>query len=434
MPYPDSTRTVYIGIENVPNTAATSFHFMHTMNEVAQTLNTGLVPVNENTGTRVQRSGQARGRRSSTLRLQAYIRLQETGVFLESALSEGVSTVYPDRRVQTVTLSGSPTGGTFTIKIDGAETTPLAYNAAASAIQTAVEALPNVDPGDITVSGSGPWTFTFVGTLPGGTGPHWVTGDTGGLTGGTNPTITASTATNIAGAYLRTYKGGVGRGRSLTVRFYNGLYWREMKQCYVNTMNIQGFGDQLAMVDMELLSKASLSVVAPTPIPEDDSYVPVDMPMQWVRFGGMTNADALRMAVNINNNMTFRTPMDGSTSIGRTRWGFFDVALDGMADYPAYTGSLYEAFETGTRVAAMDLLFMDDLHTIGAGTIVGGTAINPYLKVRVPEPALEDMTEGDDGGELVQMIRGAAEYDQAEACSLIIELANDKDATYYAPS
>ena len=90
---------------------------------------------------------------------------------------------------QTVLIEGTPTGGTFTLTYtsqDGrTETTyGIAYNANAAAVQTALETLPNVASGDVTVSGGpGPgtaWTVTIntpgayvisaVGTFTGGTG------------------------------------------------------------------------------------------------------------------------------------------------------------------------------------------------------------------------------------------------------------------------
>ncbi|HEY6888856.1 MAG TPA: ThuA domain-containing protein [Solirubrobacter sp.] len=59
---------------------------------------------------------------------------------------------------QTVRLNGA-TGGTFTLTLSqgsGPQTTaPLAYNASAAAIQTALEALPNVGAGNVQVTGTG---------------------------------------------------------------------------------------------------------------------------------------------------------------------------------------------------------------------------------------------------------------------------------------
>ena len=47
------------------------------------------------------------------------------------------------------------TGGTFTLTLSGQTTAPIAYNATAAAIQTALEALSNVGAGNVQVTGTG---------------------------------------------------------------------------------------------------------------------------------------------------------------------------------------------------------------------------------------------------------------------------------------
>ena len=68
--------------------------------------------------------------------------------------------------VQTLTATTLPTGGTFTLTYDGQTTAPINYNATTVDIRNALEALSNVNPGDIDVSGmrlsqSGATIFTF---------------------------------------------------------------------------------------------------------------------------------------------------------------------------------------------------------------------------------------------------------------------------------
>lgn len=65
---------------------------------------------------------------------------------------------------QLVTLTGA-TGGTFTLTFSGQTTAGIAYDAAASALQSALEALSNIEVGDVVVTGSagGPWTVEFRG-------------------------------------------------------------------------------------------------------------------------------------------------------------------------------------------------------------------------------------------------------------------------------
>lgn len=67
--------------------------------------------------------------------------------------------------VKTVTITGTPTGGTFTLSFGGQTTSGIAYNATAAAVQSALVALSSVGAGNATVSGSagGPYTVTFNG-------------------------------------------------------------------------------------------------------------------------------------------------------------------------------------------------------------------------------------------------------------------------------
>lgn len=100
--------------------------------------------------------------------------------------------------VQTVTITGGPTGGTYTLTFDGATTAAIAYNATAAAVQTALEALSNINPGDVVCAG-GPHpgtavTVTFGGQYAGENVPQ-MTAASGSLTGGTTPTVTVTTTT-----------------------------------------------------------------------------------------------------------------------------------------------------------------------------------------------------------------------------------------------
>ncbi|TXS42932.1 hypothetical protein [Streptomyces sp. t39] len=97
--------------------------------------------------------------------------------------------------VQTLTVTGGPTGGTFTITWSGQTTGAIAYNATAAQVQTALEALSNIAPGDVAVTGAagGPWTLTWGGTQLGENVAAPTT--TEAFTGGTSPDITIATTT-----------------------------------------------------------------------------------------------------------------------------------------------------------------------------------------------------------------------------------------------
>lgn len=108
---------------------------------------------------------------------------------------ETITCTASTNEVQALTITGSPTGGTWTATFKGATTAPIAYNATAAHVQAALAALPTIGAGNVAVSGSagGPWSVTFQGVLGATNQPQMTT--TGSLTGGTSPAITPSTTT-----------------------------------------------------------------------------------------------------------------------------------------------------------------------------------------------------------------------------------------------
>lgn len=118
--------------------------------------------------------------------------------------------------VQTLTIDA--TGGTFTLTFDGETTDPIAENAAAATVQTALENLSNLNPDDVTVTGSagGPYTITFGGDYAGRNVPE-LTADDAELTGGAG---TAVVETDTAGdPGTRTIAGVL----AYDVEFYDAL-------------------------------------------------------------------------------------------------------------------------------------------------------------------------------------------------------------------
>lgn len=97
-------------------------------------------------------------------------------------------------RVQTVTISGGVTGGTFTLTYGGQTTAAIAWNATAAAVATALNALSSLGTGFATVVGSGGnngvYTVFFTASV---VTPTAITASAGSLTGGT-PAITIADA------------------------------------------------------------------------------------------------------------------------------------------------------------------------------------------------------------------------------------------------
>jgi len=102
---------------------------------------------------------------------------------------------------QTVTITGSPTGGHYHLSYGGQTTADIAYNATAANVQAALEALSTIGTGNVTCTGGpGPDTpvaVTFTGDL-GGSNLSLMTIDASGLTGGTSPA--GSVAETVAGS------------------------------------------------------------------------------------------------------------------------------------------------------------------------------------------------------------------------------------------
>lgn len=100
--------------------------------------------------------------------------------------------------VQTLTVTGTPTGGTYTLSFGGQTTATIPYNATAAQVRTALEALSTIGTGNVTTAGGAhpgtPITVTFTGALA-NTNVAQMTANSAGLTGGSTPTVTPTTST-----------------------------------------------------------------------------------------------------------------------------------------------------------------------------------------------------------------------------------------------
>lgn len=98
---------------------------------------------------------------------------------------------------QTVTITGTPTGGTFTLTLSGETTAAIAYNATASAVADALAALPSVTANDVSVTGGPgpdtPYVVAFKGQYAGENVPAMTA--SGSFTGGSTPAVAVTTTT-----------------------------------------------------------------------------------------------------------------------------------------------------------------------------------------------------------------------------------------------
>ena len=101
-------------------------------------------------------------------------------VFESSASSTGTG--------WTETITGAPTGGTYSLNVNGYNTAPIAYNAVGTAIAAAINSLSGVTGlGTVTGSGSSsPFSLTFPSAVA-------LSANSAGLTGGTSPAVAVTT-------------------------------------------------------------------------------------------------------------------------------------------------------------------------------------------------------------------------------------------------
>ncbi|MHC4763293.1 MAG: flagellar hook-basal body complex protein, partial [Planctomycetota bacterium] len=105
---------------------------------------------------------------------------------------------------QTVTITGTPTGGTFTLDLGTGTPASVAWDANAAAVKAALVTLDGITTNDVDVTGGAlpgtPVVIEFIGALD-GTDIDMLTIDTSGLTGGTSPS--GSVAETVKGRGLQ---------------------------------------------------------------------------------------------------------------------------------------------------------------------------------------------------------------------------------------
>lgn len=142
--------------------------------------------------------------------------------------TKGVAAVSPVSPVDEVQeLAIDATGGTFTVTYAGQATSALAFDASGATVTTAMDALSNLAPGDVVVTGgpgdaggTTPYVFTFGGTLA-ATDVAQITASGASLTGGAG-TATPSTTTEGVEEVVEVV--AVNEVQTLTVTANGGTY------------------------------------------------------------------------------------------------------------------------------------------------------------------------------------------------------------------
>lgn len=110
---------------------------------------------------------------------------------------------YQNNELQSVRISGSPTGGTFTLTFDGQTTSSIAYNASAATVQSALEALTTIGSDNVSVTKdatSGVYLVAFVEAFATQNVSQLTASSS--LTGGSSPGVAVSTAINGSMGWL----------------------------------------------------------------------------------------------------------------------------------------------------------------------------------------------------------------------------------------
>jgi len=174
----------------------------------------------------------------------------------QAAFSKGVSGKYwrGGDQTQSVTINGTPTGGTFVLSSGGNSAT-IAYNAAAATVQSAIQAWGGIYA-TVTVSGSagGPYTITFpqlAANVNGAAAPFSANGKA--LTGGTNVSVSvAPTGAGGTDSLLRGVGGdwsqcAYGVGMDITIKvsneanYFDGTTWHSAFQENLTLLLVEAY-------------------------------------------------------------------------------------------------------------------------------------------------------------------------------------------------
>lgn len=127
---------------------------------------------------------------------------------------------FSNNEVQRITITGTPTGGNFTITFSGQTTGNIAYNADATAVLTALEALSNISIGDVSTSGGPfpgqPVDVLFAGQYANTDVALMTTSDS--FTGGSSPA--SAVAERIKGGENEVYLAAIKNNGDSTVTMY----------------------------------------------------------------------------------------------------------------------------------------------------------------------------------------------------------------------
>lgn len=189
-------------------------------------------------------------------------------------------------QTETVTATGGYRTFTITRGADAQTTGQIPWNANAAAIQTAIDALSNVEPGDITVAGAGPFTYTFGGTYA-NQDVNLIAVNTFFLTGGTSTMVVTT--------------GGVGLEHDITrlvaytlplMTLYIGFRGSDkqpliFKNIVVNSIRVRSASREKVTCTVELIGSAELDYAVGYTMPECTDIIPIRFGDCSMEIGGV---------------------------------------------------------------------------------------------------------------------------------------------------
>jgi hypothetical protein len=198
-------------------------------------------------------------------RFNALLTLLYAGLGTKAVTSPGGTS-----EVTSLTKSGTISGGTFTITYSAQTTAAIAWDATAAQVQAALEALSNVAPGDVAVSGgpivTAPFILTWRGNLLGNiTQP---TADATSLTGST-PGITVATdtgGTTYVGAAVHTFYPSDASSLpflSIEERIGAGLEVFHYTDAVVNTLHFESDANGYLMGTAGIIARKQVAGASP---------------------------------------------------------------------------------------------------------------------------------------------------------------------------
>jgi len=291
-----------------------------------------------------------------------YVRPGALGTLLKAAFGTQQDGPGGVNEKETITMTGSPTGGSFTLTYSGQTTAAIPYNATAAQVQDALVNLSNIGYGEVWCTG-GPFPATavvvnFTGTLSGTlTGAPMTKTDS--LTGGSTP-ATAITRTVTGLSNVGTFSHlfvpndlGAMPFIAFEENVGNGLDVYRYTDGVVNTFHLEAEANGYLMGTAGMIARLQTAQASPTAI---------------------ANTDSLDMIVGTNITATFN-----SVTLAARSFKFdFDngITTDDFRLGSLYLGDLTAKRRTvtaGVHVREQDKnLYRQAVYGSSAATAVGG--------------------------------------------------------------